>query len=198
MAKVDGALLKPSVVCDGDDHDDTERAVDVGVDQVSGIVAVVTAVDVRVGRMEEGNFGDGKPVREGVSEMRIDVGTGYRVYYARAGNEETAVELTVPKGAAGVVRVYVVDPDTFEGGRKQKVVVAGGKGLRFGGKVRRRTSHFGGSRACSLPELRQGDLQHRSFGPVHHVRAYGVPAPDPQDRRSAGVQAQPVVSFCRR
>ena len=45
------------------------------------------AVDVRVGRMEEGNFGDGKPVREGVSEMRIDVGTGYRVYYARAGTK---------------------------------------------------------------------------------------------------------------
>jgi hypothetical protein len=47
------------------------------------------------------------------------------IYYARAGNEETAVELTVPKGETGVVRVYVIDPDTFEGGRKQKVVVAG-------------------------------------------------------------------------
>ena len=47
------------------------------------------------------------------------------VYHARAGNEETAVELTVPKGAAGLVRVYVIDPDNFEGGRKQKVAVAG-------------------------------------------------------------------------
>jgi hypothetical protein len=47
------------------------------------------------------------------------------IYYARAGNEEMAVELTVPKGAAGVVRVYVIDPDDFEGGRKQKVMVAG-------------------------------------------------------------------------
>ena len=47
------------------------------------------------------------------------------VYHARAGNEETAVELTVPKGAAGLVRVYVIDPDNFEGGREQKVVVAG-------------------------------------------------------------------------
>ena len=47
------------------------------------------------------------------------------IYYARAGNEETAIELTVPKGATGVVRVYIIDPDTFEGGRKQKVVVAG-------------------------------------------------------------------------
>jgi hypothetical protein len=35
------------------------------------------------------------------------------------------LELTVPKGAAGLVRVYLIDPDNFEGGRKQKVVVAG-------------------------------------------------------------------------
>lgn len=32
-----------------------------------------------------GNFGDCQPVGEGVSEMRIDVGAGYRVYYARSG-----------------------------------------------------------------------------------------------------------------
>jgi putative addiction module killer protein len=32
-----------------------------------------------------GNFGDCKPVGEGISEMRIDVGAGYRVYYTRTG-----------------------------------------------------------------------------------------------------------------
>lgn len=32
-----------------------------------------------------GNFGDCEPVGEGVSEMKIDVGAGYRVYYTRTG-----------------------------------------------------------------------------------------------------------------
>jgi len=52
-------------------------------------------------------------------------GWGPPVYHACAGNEEAAVELTVPKGAAGTVRVYVIDPDSFEGGRKQQVFIAG-------------------------------------------------------------------------
>ena len=39
----------------------------------------------RVDRVVTGNFGDHKFCREGVWELRIDVGPGYRVYYAQAG-----------------------------------------------------------------------------------------------------------------
>jgi putative addiction module killer protein len=40
-----------------------------------------TAIRRRIERAEAGNMGDAKPVGEGVSEMRIDVGAGYRVYF---------------------------------------------------------------------------------------------------------------------
>ncbi|MER2542428.1 MAG: type II toxin-antitoxin system RelE/ParE family toxin, partial [Candidatus Accumulibacter phosphatis] len=39
-------------------------------------------VAVRVQRMAAGNFGDHKPLNDGVWELRIDHGPGYRVYYA--------------------------------------------------------------------------------------------------------------------
>lgn len=44
-------------------------------------------VAVRVQRMAAGNFGDCKPVADGVWELRIDHGPGYRVYYAQAGKK---------------------------------------------------------------------------------------------------------------
>lgn len=45
------------------------------------------AIDRRVNRIEQGNFGDHKFCRDGVWELRIDVGAGYRVYYGIAGRE---------------------------------------------------------------------------------------------------------------
>ena len=41
----------------------------------------------RVERLAAGNPGDVKPVGEGVSELRIDYGPGYRVYYKKHGRE---------------------------------------------------------------------------------------------------------------
>jgi putative addiction module killer protein len=41
----------------------------------------------RIERLANGNPGDVKPVGEGVSEMRIDYGPGYRVYYKDTGKE---------------------------------------------------------------------------------------------------------------
>src|SRR5579864_3866131 len=40
-------------------------------------------VTARIDRLSFGNPGDVKPVGGGVSELRIDYGPGYRVYYAR-------------------------------------------------------------------------------------------------------------------
>jgi len=52
-------------------------------------------------------------------------GWGMPVYHCRADNEELRIELTTPKGAAGTLRLYMIDPDDFEGGRCQTVSVAG-------------------------------------------------------------------------
>ena len=44
-------------------------------------------VQVRIERLATGNAGDVEPVGEGVSELRIDYGPGYRVYFKRHGRE---------------------------------------------------------------------------------------------------------------
>ena len=44
-------------------------------------------VMTRLERVETGNFGDHHPVGEGVSEIVIDFGPGYRVYYGLTGKE---------------------------------------------------------------------------------------------------------------
>jgi putative addiction module killer protein len=41
---------------------------------------------VRIRRLELGNPGDVKPAGEGVSELRLDAGPGYRIYYSQRGS----------------------------------------------------------------------------------------------------------------
>lgn len=44
----------------------------------------IARINARIRRLSEtANFGDAKPVREGVHEMRIDYGPGYRLYFVR-------------------------------------------------------------------------------------------------------------------
>jgi putative addiction module killer protein len=44
-------------------------------------------IQIRIRRLSLGNFGDVKSVGEGVSELRIDYGPGYRVYLTRIGSQ---------------------------------------------------------------------------------------------------------------
>jgi putative addiction module killer protein len=42
-------------------------------------------IRARLLRVEMGNLGDCKPLREGVQELRLDHGPGYRIYFSRQG-----------------------------------------------------------------------------------------------------------------
>jgi putative addiction module killer protein len=46
----------------------------------------VARVLARIGRVRHGNMGDCKPAGEGVSELRVDYGPGYRVYFGQKGS----------------------------------------------------------------------------------------------------------------
>jgi putative addiction module killer protein len=44
-------------------------------------------INIRIRRLSLGNAGDAKPVGGGISELRIDYGPGYRVYFLRKESE---------------------------------------------------------------------------------------------------------------
>ena len=45
----------------------------------------IARIRIRLGRVRLGNFGNIRPVGDGVSELKVDHGPGYRVYYAMSG-----------------------------------------------------------------------------------------------------------------
>lgn len=50
-------------------------------------VRAIARINARIRRIALGNLGDVKPVREGISELRIDYGPGYRIYFIQRGKE---------------------------------------------------------------------------------------------------------------
>ncbi len=66
-----------------------------GLRDVPGRAAILK----RIGRAEDGNFGDHRSVGGGVLEMRLDFGPGYRLYYGE-------------DGARGVLLLYGGDKST--------------------------------------------------------------------------------------
>ncbi len=65
----------------------TESGRDVFGKWLSGLrdPRAMAKIIVRIDRLAAGNLGDCKPIRDGVWELRVDYGPGYRVYYAMAG-----------------------------------------------------------------------------------------------------------------
>lgn len=63
------------------------RKTDVFVKWLDGLrdIRARSRVLVRIERLAAGNPGNVKPVGEGVSELRIDYGPGYRVYFVKQG-----------------------------------------------------------------------------------------------------------------
>ncbi len=70
-------------------------------------------IDSRIRRLSLGNPGDVRPVREGVSEIRIDYGPGYRVYF-------------VQRDQALVVLLAGGDKDSQERDIRRALELAGG------------------------------------------------------------------------
>lgn len=68
-------------------HYRDEAGIDVFARWIAGLrdTRAAARIAARVERLAEGLLGDCKPLREGVWELRVDGGPGYRIYYAHAG-----------------------------------------------------------------------------------------------------------------
>jgi putative addiction module killer protein len=70
------------------------------IDELKDLKARV-AVLPRVDRMSTGNYGDHKFLRDGVWELRMDFGPGYRVYYGKHGKAVVVLLCAGTKGTQG-------------------------------------------------------------------------------------------------
>ena len=50
-----------------------------------------TRILLRIRRVSLGNIGDARPVGEGVSELRVDYGPGFRVYFCQMGKAQVVL-----------------------------------------------------------------------------------------------------------
>jgi len=69
-------------------HYRDESGVDVFAQWIAGLrdAQAAARIAARIERLAEGLFGDCKPLHDGVWELRIDWGPGYRIYYAQTGH----------------------------------------------------------------------------------------------------------------
>ncbi|MBN1853937.1 MAG: DUF2961 domain-containing protein [Pirellulales bacterium] len=83
----------------------------------------------------------GRPEREVIyaaGGFQAEVTQGYAyagwpmpIYHCRASENHVEIVLTVPPNATGILRLFVIDPDHFQGGRSQEVAMDGGPGERI-------------------------------------------------------------------
>ncbi len=71
-------------------------------------------IQARIDRLANGNPGDVAPIGEGLSELRIDFGPGYRVYYGRTGK---TIYLLLCGGDKGTQDVKVLTPPAKKPGK---------------------------------------------------------------------------------
>ncbi|RFP23221.1 type II toxin-antitoxin system RelE/ParE family toxin [Duganella sp. BJB488] len=76
------------------------------------------SVSARLNRLAQGNFGDHRYCRDGVWELRVNVGAGYRIYYALAGGD--IVLLLAGGGKATQAGDIVRACDNWKDWRKRK------------------------------------------------------------------------------
>ncbi|MGH7941588.1 MAG: glycoside hydrolase family 172 protein [Limisphaerales bacterium] len=78
-------------------------------------------------------------------------------YYCRQNSKELRFQLNSPRGAEGLLRLYIIDPDNYQGGRKETILVGGNTVGTF--------DHFQNGRWVEVPvdsnETAQGMLQVR-------------------------------------